>query len=148
MPANRRAATGLAGEGPREGAMTTLLKPRETQTPIEGVKQATRPAAPTSAVKIEEEYHDPGTFAGAAKPHRRLIRVQAGVPSPRRKGVWSAVLAIINGPAVTQRADQGERDTDQVHIPPVLDGCLPAGAGVGSLATRIRNSNMGPKPFG
>ena len=83
--------------------MTTQLKPREIQNPIEGVRPATRPAAPTSAIKIEEEYHGSGTVARAAQPHRRLIRVKAGIPSPRKKGVWSAVLALINGPAVTQR---------------------------------------------
>ena len=95
--------------------MTTLVKPKEIQTPIEGAKQATRPAAPTSTVQtvqIEEEYLGSGTIAMAAPPHRRLIRVQAGVPSPRRKGVWSAVLALINGPAVTQR----ERTRRDAHV--------------------------------
>ena len=103
MPANRRAATGLASEGPGEGAMTTLVKPRESQTPIDQVKPATRPAAPASAVQIEGEYHAPGTAAGSAQPHRVLVRVQAVGPSPRRIGVWAALLAKIFGPAATQR---------------------------------------------
>ena len=56
-----------------------------------------------SAVHVEGEYHATGTIAGAAQPHRRLVRVQTGDPSPRRIGVWAGLLSRIIGPPVTQR---------------------------------------------
>ena len=83
--------------------MTIVVTLRESQTPIERVRPGSRPTAPSLAVQIEREYHTPRTTAGAAQPHRGLVRVQAGGPSPRRIGVWAALLARIFGPAATQR---------------------------------------------
>ncbi len=103
MPANSGAAAGLAGEGPGEGAMTTLVTPRESQTPIERVRPGSRPAAPDLAVQIEGRYHASVPTAGVAQPHRGLVRVQAEGPSPERIGIWAALLAKIFGPAATQR---------------------------------------------
>ena len=83
--------------------MTTLLRSRESQTPIESVRPGSRPTAPVFAVQIEGQYHAPSTTARVAQPHRRLVRVQAGGPSPRRIGVWAALLAGIFGQPATQR---------------------------------------------
>ena len=83
--------------------MTTLVSPRESQTQFERVRPGSRPAAPASAVRFEKEYNASGTIAGAVQPHRRLVRVQAGSPSPRKIGVWASILAKISGPAATQR---------------------------------------------
>ena len=83
--------------------MTTLVKPREIQTPIKRVKPAIRPAAPTSAVQIGEEYHTPATAVEATRTPLRRVPENDGVPLTRKMGVWAALLAKINGPAVTQR---------------------------------------------
>ena len=103
MKANQGTATGLSSEGQGETDMTTLVKPGEIQTSIERVRPGSRPTVPASAVKIEEYNRASGTNGGAAQPHHVLARVQAGGPSPRRIGVWAALLARIFGPAATQR---------------------------------------------
>ena len=83
--------------------MKTLVKPRESETPTERVKPATRPATPASVVIIEEYFPAPGIGVEAARAPLRRVPADDGNPSLTRKGVWSALLAIINGPAVTQR---------------------------------------------
>ena len=83
--------------------MTTLVRPGEIQSSIERVGLGSRPTAPVSAEKIEEDDHASGTNGGAAQPDQVLVRVQAGGPSPRRIGGLAALLANILGPASTQR---------------------------------------------
>ena len=83
--------------------MATPVKPRGSRASIERVKPAGRPAASASVVPIEEEYHVPGTTARAAPPYRGLVFVQAVGPSPRKIGVWAALMAKLLGPAATRR---------------------------------------------